>query len=127
MNSEPILQALSFLSANLPTPLSPLIQASSRKCYSGSDMLIVDSKKDEAEVIYYSRSRITCWSFDGTPCIVLLSRFLKGATENSTLLLSRVDHIYDRKERSRFSSATVVCKLFLNPISELSSVLFLHW
>ena len=70
------------------------------------------SKEDKAEVTYYSRSRITCWSFDGTPCIVLLSRFLKSATENSTLLLSRVDHIYDRKERSRFSSATVVCKLF---------------
>ena len=108
------------------SPMSPLIQASSRKCYSGSDMLIVDSKEDKAEVTYYSRSGITYWFFDGTPCIVLLSRFLKSATENSTFLLPRVDHTFDRKERSRFSSATVVCKLFLNPISGLSSVLFLH-
>ena len=108
------------------SPLSPLIQASSRKCYSGSDMLIVDSKEDKTEVTYYSRPRITYWSFDGTPCIVLVSRFLKSETENSTSLLSRVDHIYDRKERSRFSSATVVCKKILNPIFELSSTLFLH-
>ena len=66
---------------------------------------IVDSKEDKAEVTYYSRSGITYWFFDGTPCIVLLSRFLKSATENSTFLLSGVDHIYDRKESSRFSSA----------------------
>ena len=64
--------------------LSPLIQASSRKYYSGSDILMVDSKEDKAEVTYYSRSGITYWFFDGTPCIVLLSRFLKSATENIT-------------------------------------------
>ena len=96
-------------------PLSPLIQARSRKFHFGSGSWTARRTRQKWEVTYYSRPRITHWSFDGTPCIVLLSRFLKSATENSTFLLSWVDHIFMTGKRDLGFLQQLLFVNFLKP------------